>query len=151
MNTMRFIYTAVILSIIIAISSCAKKDSTNPDDNNDTGINPQITGYVISSGTPTQKSSVGISIVDINNQGLGITGASIQVNGLEVNDVGEGSYSLLITDNPVSEGTEVNIVVKIENKTYEASGIMPATGEQINIMFSGGAYSESMVNLANNE
>ncbi len=135
----------IAAALMILVAGCSKgKDDDDNNNNDPSGIEPLITASVLNSGNPVEATSIYVAMVDINHQGAAITNAIVKVNNQVVPHEITGVYTLLITDNPILPGSNVNLEVQCGGETYTASVVMPASGSA-NVPVSGCAAGSILV------
>lgn len=127
----RFIIMPTMFAFVLMfmLAGCSK-DKDNDDDNNNinpTEIEPLINAGVMNSGNPVEATGISVGIVDANHQGAAITNAIVKVNNLDIPHLNSGSYTLLLTSNPIAPGSTVALEIQCGGETYTASAVMPAT------------------------
>lgn len=66
-----------------------------------------------------------------------------------VEDKGSGSYTLLITSNPITAGMNITLNISCAAGNFTVSGVMPESGNQSQVDIPG-CFTGSKMSLANN-
>jgi hypothetical protein len=134
-----------IILLLVLFSGCSKKDS-NPPDNT---VSLHAGGSITSNGNPTYATGISVGLVDMNHSGIGIEGAVVKVNGMVLEDKGDGAYTLLLTSNPITAGTNITLTIDYSGENYTVSTVMPESGNSTNVVIPGCA-SGSYLLVSNN-
>ena len=139
---------AFLLSMFIN-AGCSKKHSDDSPSGSQGDKAPYVSVIIMSNGNPTYATSISVGVTDMNHQGIGITGAIVKVNGLVITDLGSGSYTLLLTENPITAGMNVTLSIKVSGVDLTVSAVMPESGNSTKVDVPG-CYTGSYMSLGNN-
>ncbi len=113
-----------LILIIFVLAACSKKDS----DSQQNEQMPYAVALIVSNGTPIETTSITLALIDMNNEGIPITGADVKVNGSAITDNGDGSYTFTLTQYPILPNAPVTLTFTCQAGDFTASATMPETG-----------------------
>jgi hypothetical protein len=144
-------YSMIVMTLLFTLTYSCKKDDKkdNPDPEPTLPVLLHVNAIIISGGNPTDVTSVSVGLSDMNHSGTAVTGAIVKVNGIDIEDKGSGAYTLLITNNPITAGTNVTLLVRCSSVDYTVSAVMPESGKEIKVDFTG-CHEGSYMALGNN-